>query len=64
MLHQPRRKRQDIKIASLNVRGKGNCTQDKWGSLCNMMKQRQIAVASLQEMHTNDKMQQDLVRRF
>ena len=63
-LHQPRRKRQDIKIASLNVRGKGNRTQDKWGSLRNVMKRRQIAVASLQETHANDEMQQDLARRF
>ena len=63
-LHQPRRKRKSLKIASLNMKGRGDHLQNKWGSINNVMKRRQIAVLGLQETHPSDEMQETIGRRF
>ena len=63
-LNQPRRKRKQLKIASLNMNGRGSRTLDKWSSLCNLMKKRQIAILGLQETHPDDDMQEATGVRF
>ena len=47
--NQPRRRREQLKLASLNMNGQGNRSQDRWGSINNVMKRRQIAILGLQE---------------
>ena len=63
-LPQPRRRRKQLKIVSLNMRGWGSRTQDKWGSINNLMKRHQIGVLGLQETHPCDEMQENIGRRF
>jgi len=63
-LNQPRRKKQSLKITTLNMNGRGNQTQDKWGSINNVMKRRQIAVMALQETHPTDELQETIGKRF
>ena len=63
-LSQPRRQKQMLKIASLNMNGNGSCNSDKWGAINNMMKVRKIAVLAIQESHPTEEMQQTLQRRF
>ena len=62
-LTQPRRKRKQVKIASLNMNGRGD-VHDKWGTINNVMKRRGIAILALQETHPTDKLQETLNRRF
>ena len=63
-LHQPRRKRKSLKIASLNMKGRGDRLQNKWGSINNVMKRRRIAILGLQETHPSDEMQETIGRKF
>ena len=63
-LAQPRRRRKQLKMASLNMNGRGDRSQDKWGSINNVMKRRRIAVLGLQETHPNGEMQETVGRRF
>jgi len=63
-LNQPRRRRKNLKIASLNMNGRGNRSQDKWGSINNVMKRRRIAILGLQETHPNEEMRESIGRRF
>jgi len=63
-LNQPRRQKQTLKITTLNMNGKGNRSQDKWGSVNNVMKRRKIAVMALQETHPTDDMQENIGKRF
>lgn len=46
-LHQPQRHKQSLKIVTLNINRRGNRSQDKWGSIHNIMKKRKIAVLAL-----------------
>ena len=39
-LTQPRRQKQSLRIASLNMNGTGSKMDDKWGAINNVMKQR------------------------
>ena len=64
VLNQPRCKRKQIKIATLNMNGRGNNSQDKWGAINNTIKRRQIAMLGLQETHPNNEMQATVGRRF
>ena len=61
---QPRRKKQSLKIASLNMNGNGSKKDDKWGAINNVMKQRKIAVLAVQETHPTDDIQRTIDRRF
>ena len=45
------------------MNGRGE-TNDKWGSINNVMKKRGIAVLALQETHPTDKLQETIRRRF
>ena len=63
-LNQPRRKRKQLKFASLNMNGRGSNSQDKWKSINHVMKKRQIAILGLQETHPSDEMQQSVGKRF
>jgi ribonuclease HI/exonuclease III len=63
-LEQPRRRRKQLKIASLNMRGKGNRAQDKWGSISHLVRTRKIAVLALQETHPDEEWQESTERRF
>jgi ribonuclease HI/exonuclease III len=63
-LHQPKRKRKQLKIASLNMNGRGDRSLDKWGSINNVMKRRGIAILCLQETHPTDEMQEEIGKRF
>ena len=46
------------------MKGRGDHLQNKWGSINNVMKRRQIAVLGLQETHPSDEMQETIGRRF
>ena len=61
---QPRQRRQQIKLASLNMNGVGSQAQNKWGSIHNTMKRRKIALLALQESHPADALRETLARRF
>ena len=63
-LTQPRRKREQFKIASLNMNGKGDRSQDKWGAINNAMKRCRMAVLGLQETHPSNELQETIGRRF
>ena len=63
-LAQPKRRRKQIKLASLNMNGRGDRSQDKWGSISNVIKKRHIAVLALQETHPSEEMQETVKRRF
>ena len=63
-LYQPRRRRKNLKVASLNMNGRGSRLQDKWGAINNVMKRRRIAILGLQETHPNEEMQKTIGRRF
>ena len=63
-LAQPRQRCKHLKVASLNMNGRGDHSQDKWGAINNMMKRCQIAVLGLQETHPSDKMKSTIGRRF
>ena len=63
-LVQPRRRREHIKMASLNMNGRGNHSQDKWGAIHKMMKRRQVVVLALQETHPSNDMKETIGRRF
>jgi len=63
-LIQPRRRRKDLKIASLNMNGRGTRSQDKWGSVNNVMKRWRIAILGLQETHPSEEMRETVGRRF
>ena len=63
-LNQPRQKREQLKIATLNMNGKGNRTHDKWGAILNVMKTRRIAVMMIQESHPSIETQAEIERRF
>ena len=62
-LTQPRRKRKQTKIASLNMNGRGEA-HDKWGSINNVMKKWGIAILALQETHPTDRLQETVSKRF
>ena len=64
ILNQPRRRRKNLKIASLNMNGRGGHSQDKWGSINNTMKKRQIAILGIQETHPSDEMRDAIGKRF
>ena len=63
-LTQPKRRRKQLTIASLNMNGRGDRAQDKWGAINNAMKRRRIAVLGLQETHPSNEMQETIGRRF
>ena len=63
-LDQLRRQKQSLKIASLNMNGTGSKTNDKWGAINNVMKQRKIAILAIQESHPNEETQRTVQRRF
>ena len=63
-LTQPRRQKQSLKIACLNMNGTGSKTDDKWGAINNIMKQRKIAVLAIQESHPSEETQRTIQRRF
>ena len=63
-LRQPRRQKQALKIASLNINGNGTVTDDKWGAVNNVMKVRRIAILAAQETHPTMEMQERLQKRF
>ena len=63
-LHQPRRRKQSLKVASLNINGNGSRSDDKWGAINNVMKTRGIAVMAAQETHPTMEVQEKLERRF
>ncbi|KAF9783471.1 Endonuclease/exonuclease/phosphatase, partial [Thelephora terrestris] len=63
-LNQPRRKRKQLKIALVNMNGKGDTSQDKWGSINNVMKRRRIAVLGIQETHPCNVLRENVSRRF
>ena len=64
MLVQPRQRRKHIKMASLNMNGRGDHSQDKWGAINNVMKRHQVAVLALQETHPSNGMKETIGRRF
>ena len=63
-LVQPRRRQKHIKMASLNMNGRGDHSQDKWGAINNMMKRRQVAILALQETHPSNDMRETIGRRL
>ena len=63
-LTQPRKKKQSLRIASLNMNGLGSKADDKWGAINNLMKNRKIAVLALQETHPTEETQHTIQRRF
>ena len=63
-LEQPRRQRKQLKVASLNMNGRGHRSVDKWGSISYVMKMRGIAVMALQETHPSDELQGEMEKRF
>jgi hypothetical protein len=46
------------------MNGRGDNSQDKWGSINNVMRKRRIAILSLQEMHPTDEMKNLIAKRF
>ena len=46
------------------MNGRGDRSQDKWGSINNTMKKHQIAILGLQETHPCDEMEETISRRF
>ena len=46
------------------MNGTGSKTNDKWGAINNVMKQRKIAVLAIQESHPNEETQRTVQRRF
>jgi len=46
------------------MNGRGNRSQDKWGSINNVMKRRRIAILGLQETHPSEEMKETVGRRF
>lgn len=63
-LGQPKRRRKNFKIASLNINGRGTRSQDKWGSINSLIKKRRVAVLGLQETHPSEEMQETIGKRF
>ena len=63
-LHQPRRHQKQLKIASINMNGRGSCLQDKWGLIGNILKRRKIAVLALQETHPNGDLRETVEKHF
>ena len=63
-LVQPRRRQKHIKMASLNMNGRGDHSQDKWGAISNTMKRHQVAILVLQETHPSNDMKETIGRRF
>ena len=63
-LRQPRRQKQSMKIASLNINGNGPRASDKWGAISNMMRKRKVAILAAQETHPTLETQESLQRRF
>jgi len=63
-VRQPQRRKQTLKAASLNINGNGARTDDKWGSINNVMKTRKIAVLAAQETHPTGEVQERVQKRF
>ena len=51
-LDQLKKQQKQLKIASINMNGRGSRPQDKWGSINNILR-RKIVVLALQEIHPN-----------
>ena len=63
-LSQPKRKRKQFKMASLNMNGRGSRAVDKWGTINTTMRRRKIAILGLQETHPDDDLQETIEQRF
>ena len=61
---QPKRRRKQLKVASLNMNGRGDHSTDKWGMINNVMRKRKVAIMALQETHPGDEMRDTMEKRF